>query len=348
MATRIDIPSMTGAPSYDHWKNMIRMWTKITATAVKQQALAITLTLPVEGQKLAMQIIAELEKEDGTSVEKLLTKLDELYELNKDKKIFSAFEAFEQFKRPEDMPVVKFIAGFDERVNELNAVDIKLPEPLLAYKLLKGASLDEEARRVVRATCKELKLSEMKKALLNVFEARFQFSNGGQSTNSSFEPTSSQFIKSVPVYQTRSFDQTVVDNNDSFEVTSSYNNGRGGASSRARGRGNYRSSSSNRYQPYSESHDSWRSNDRGGSNSGTSGKQVVNRIDRKTGQPSQCRLCNSIYHWANQCPRNDQQQQQQTQPRQPFGNTGASTQIASCEVNFNTMILEDGAEKPFL
>ena len=184
---------------------MIRMWTKITATAVKKQALAITLTLPVEGQKLAMQIIAELEKEDGTSVEKLLTKLDELYELNKDQKIFSAFEAFEQFKRPEDMPVVKFIAGFDERVNELNAVDIKLPEPLLAYKLLKGASLDEEARRVVRATCKELKLSEMKKALLNVFEARFQFSNGGQSTNSSFEPTSSQFIKSEPVYQTRSY-----------------------------------------------------------------------------------------------------------------------------------------------
>ena len=42
--------------------------------------------------------------------------------------------------------------------------DIKLPEPLLAYKLLKGASLDEEARRVVRATCKELKLSEMKKS----------------------------------------------------------------------------------------------------------------------------------------------------------------------------------------
>ena len=119
MATRIDIPSMTGAPSYDHWKNMIRMWTKVTATAVKKQALSITLTLPVEGQKLAMQIIAELEKEDGTSVEKLLTKLDELYELNKDQKIFSAFEAFEQFKRPEDMPVVKFIAGFDERVKQL-------------------------------------------------------------------------------------------------------------------------------------------------------------------------------------------------------------------------------------
>jgi hypothetical protein len=352
MASMIKIPCMADAPGYDHWKNMITMWTKITTTVVKKQALAIALTLPVEGQKLAMQMGDDLEKEDGSSVPALLKKLDELYELNKDQKIFAAFEAFEQFKRPEDMPIVKFIAGFDELVNELVAVDIKLPEPLLAYKLLKGANLEEEARRVVRATCKELNLIDMKKALLNVFEARFQFGKGGQSANSRFEPTSSQFIKSEPVYQTRSYDQTMVDSNDTFEVTSSYNNGRGGASSRGRSRGNHRSSGSNRYQPY---YDNWRSNDRGGSNSGTdrggynsgTDRRQINRTDSRTGQPSQCRLCNSIYHWANQCPRKDQQQQQM-QPRQPTNMTSTTAQIATCEVNFNTMLLDDGTERPFL
>jgi hypothetical protein len=91
MASMIKIPCMADAPGYDHWKNMITMWTKITTTVVKKQALAIALTLPVEGQKLAMQMGDDLEKEDGSSVPALLKKLDELYELNKDQKIFAAF-----------------------------------------------------------------------------------------------------------------------------------------------------------------------------------------------------------------------------------------------------------------
>ena len=86
---KIDIPRMDNAPSYDHWKSMIRMWSTITTTEKKKQAVVVTLTLPVDGQKLAMQITSELEKEDGLDL--LLKKLDELYELNKDQKIYAAY-----------------------------------------------------------------------------------------------------------------------------------------------------------------------------------------------------------------------------------------------------------------
>ena len=110
---KIDIPRMDSAPSYDHWKSMIKMWSKITTTDKKKQAVVVTLTLPVEGQKLAMQITDKLEQDDGLEV--MLKKLDKLYELNKDQKIYAAYEAFKQFKRPQDMPLVKLIAAIEER-----------------------------------------------------------------------------------------------------------------------------------------------------------------------------------------------------------------------------------------
>ena len=91
------------------------MWTKVTSCEKKKQAVAIAFTLQVYGQKLAMQISeTEMEKEDGSGVNTLLKKLDDLYELNKDQRIYAAYEAFEQFKRPDEMAIVKFIAAFDE------------------------------------------------------------------------------------------------------------------------------------------------------------------------------------------------------------------------------------------
>jgi hypothetical protein len=36
------------------------------------------------------------------------------------------------------------------------------------------------------------------------------------------------------------------------------------------------------------------------------------------------------------------------QPRQPTNMTSTTAQIATCEVNFNTMLLDDGTERPFL
>ena len=246
------------------------MWSTITTTEKKKQAVVVTLTLPVDGQKLAMQITSELEKEDGLDL--LLKKLDELYELNKDQKIYAAYEAFEQVKRPHDMPLVKFIAAFEERINELTSVGITLPDSLLAFRLLKSANVDEESRRVVRATCTDLKLAEMKRALLCVFEASFEFSKatnyGAPSTSAGpqFEPMASSQIKSEPVYQTRSFDQVMTETNDTFEVSSSFNS-RGG--NRSRGRASNRSrGNGSRFQPYSNSDgsNSWRSNDRGGFN----------------------------------------------------------------------------------
>ena len=62
-------------------------------------------------------------------------------------------------------------------VSKLKSLGIDLPDSLLAYRLLKSAALGDEARTIVRATCKEMKLKDMKMALLNVFEAIFGFSS---------------------------------------------------------------------------------------------------------------------------------------------------------------------------
>ena len=124
----------------------------------------------------------------------------------------------------------------------MTAVGITLSYSLLAFRLLRSANVDDESRRVVRATCTELKLVGMKRALLCVFEARFELSKalscGAPSTSadSQFEPMAASQIKSEPVYQTRLFDQVMTENNDTFEVSSRFDS-RGGNSRVGNSRG---------------------------------------------------------------------------------------------------------------
>ena len=108
--SKIEIPLMKSCPSYDHWKKMIRKWSKVTKIDKTNQADTIILTLPVEAQNLALEIDdAALEHADGTGVETLLKKLDEIYDKNTNQKIFSAYEEFESFQRSPSMGIAKFI-----------------------------------------------------------------------------------------------------------------------------------------------------------------------------------------------------------------------------------------------
>ena len=259
--------------------------------------------------------------------------------------MYAAFESFEQTKRPSEMSIVKYITNYEEVINQLKAVDIELPDSLLAFRLLKSANLDEESRRVVRATCKELKLADMKKALLNIFEARFDFVPTCTGSSSSFEPT---FVKEEPVYEAQAFNNSTIEVNDTYECSS-----RGESSYRGKGRFNSRSRAGERFKPYKNTspnklwrsnannavNEPWRNNDQRSSTSrsyqGGNSRVGTNRIDRRTGQPSQCHRCGSVYHFASNCPRIEDQQSGR--------NSAASSNSdrETYEVNFNTLLLDE-------
>ena len=55
------------------------------------------------------------------------------------------------------------------KINNLKELKVELPDSLLAYKLLANAGLTDDVTRIVRATCKDLKLQDMKNAIFVAF-----------------------------------------------------------------------------------------------------------------------------------------------------------------------------------
>ena len=93
MATsnRATVPVLIDDKSYSNWKKEV---------AISQ--LAIFLTLTGRAREAALEMSTDdIGLKEG--VKRLLAKLDELYQVDKNKSAFLTYEEFEQFKRPHDM-----------------------------------------------------------------------------------------------------------------------------------------------------------------------------------------------------------------------------------------------------
>lgn len=335
--SKIEVPQMQSCPTYTHWKKMIIKWCKITKVTKKNQADTIILTLPMTAQNLALQIPEEdIEEDDG--VKKLLEKLDEVYDKNTNQKIWTAYEEFEQFRRGPSTGIAKFLGEFDSKVSELKALDINLPESLLAFRLLKAADLNDDKRTIVRATCKEMTLKDMKTAILNVFEAKFDFGNEQSSSSGIDSFATPVAIKEEPVFYSKSNVQGSNRGNGSYKMRGQNRmDFLGSGSQKSRG-----------FQPGEQDDAQNDSNDRKnryGQKSSFKDQSVryqtgsgrVNRIDRNTGRPSTCRICNSIYHFANQCPT----MQEVLKEKRSSERKNSNEVFETHEVNFNNLVAEE-------
>ena len=311
---KVDIPSMKECPNYSHWKNLINVWKSVTSVAKEKQADCILLTLDSDAQSLALQVPdAERKAADGTGVAKVLEKLDTLYEQNLTQKLFTAFEDFENFKREPDMSLAKFISAFEMKSKELADLKVVLPQSLLAFKLLKSANLGDECTRIVRVAVNtnsptdisKLTLETMKATILNAFDVRLETQGSSSSSmgNQIATPCTQPFdIKSEPldVYQSRTNSRR-----------DSYNgNGDDRQSYQKRFRGSWRDSNSGKQDRRNSRDHPYNNRVMQKDNETPDGNGYrMNRIDKDTGKPSQCRLCSSVYHWARQCPKYNKQLQ---------------------------------------
>ena len=320
--TKVEIPSMSKCPSYAHWKNLIKIWSNVSNIPKAKQADCLLLTLDTDGQNLALQVPdTERCKEDGSGLTQVLLRLDTLYEQNSTQKLFTAFEEFENLKRGHDMSLAKYISEFEIKVSELKGLNVSLPEELLAFKLLKNANLGEECTRIVRIACNtnssvgtgnnNLTFEMMKGTIMNAFDCRLDIKSTGFRSGS----TDSTGTVSVEPFKVK------VEEEESYYTRNDSWNYQG----RARGSGrNYnntnRANMSNQgrnFEPY-PIHPTRESRGRGNARMMDS---RVNRIDRQTGKPSECRLCGSIYHFAFRCSRNKENSTLETDSRNTENST---------------------------
>ena len=136
-------PEYNDETSFSDWEKEIEFSQLATDVKAEKQAAMIFLTLKGKSR----EAVRELSKDEigcADGVKNVLIKLDTLWKEDANLVAFNAYERFEKFTRPDHMSVNDYMVTFERLNNKIIAADIKLPEGVLAYRLLKSAGLTEE------------------------------------------------------------------------------------------------------------------------------------------------------------------------------------------------------------
>ena len=266
------IPVLNSDEPYDSWKVKIKLWEKVTNLAEDARAPAVALTLQGAASSAVLKIPTEtLCSNDG--MKSLIDKLDTLYAEEKDQVTYHVYDRFEKFKRGDNMSMADYLIQFELLYQKAKQYNNVLTEPVLAYRLLKGANLTEEKQALARATCAKWDYETLKQQLKKIFDQsasnkEYNFDEGAVGG----VKFSEMQIKSEPV----NFANSEMEDNNFF----------------TKGRNNRRVNEQRNYRDqrnYNRNYNDQRDN-------GNKLNPIVN------GARLKCIECKSIYHLIRECP----------------------------------------------
>ena len=144
------------------------------ATCAKKakQALIVFLSLEGKVREVILELdIAALNFKDG--MEKMHEKLDTHFLEYINQSAFLTNKTFEGYQRQPDPSIEHFLINFSQHVTKLKDFNILLPEPVLAFRVLKSVNLTSENEKLVKATISELTLSSMSGQLQKILDKVF-------------------------------------------------------------------------------------------------------------------------------------------------------------------------------
>ena len=260
---------------YASWRKAMAIWEMATTLEKKKRAPVVFLSLSGKAQEAILELDPTvLSADDG--LDKLYDKLDSLFKIDSAQAALSAYADFEKYTRPSSMSMADFNVEYDRMVQKLKEHDIKLPEAVLAHRVLKSANLSEDNEKLVVATVKDATYTDMMDQIRKIMRVR------PVDRDVTVKPVVAT-IKSEPL-DINLAESDSNPSNESREEDSEvhYSNYRG------RGwRGNSRRGD-------------WRGNR--GSNRGASfrSRRGQNPMGYD-GKVSKCRICGSTMHWARDC-----------------------------------------------
>ena len=169
IATKYGLPPFKEERDFEQWKHELEIWQMVTDLAKEKQGPVLFLSLSEKTRQACAGITKEeLAQDDGVS--KVIEKLRELYSVSKEQAMFSAYERFESFRRTENMSITEYINQFEQLNMKLTNYEIILPSVVLAYQVLKIANLPKEKRDLARATIPDLTYQSMKKQIKAIYD----------------------------------------------------------------------------------------------------------------------------------------------------------------------------------
>ena len=145
----------------------------MTNVPKKEQAIVVLLEA-LEGIQKAEKAVSDLTAtqlnvDDGLKV--LLDKLDTAFQAETMDDVYSAYTEFSNHKKGHNTSMNDYILEFEHLNHKILEYDMKLPDTVLAFKLLDdGAGLSEQQRQMALTVASDWKFETMRSALKNIFQ----------------------------------------------------------------------------------------------------------------------------------------------------------------------------------
>ena len=195
------------------------IWEMATSITPEKRGPTVFLSLSGKAQEAVLELgPAVLGATDGLN--RLYEKLDSLFKIDTAQAALSTYAEFEKFLRPSSMSIADFNVEFDRMVQKLTEFEIKLPEAVLAHRVLKSANLSRENEKLIVATVKDATYSEMMTQIKKIMRV-------GQETLVSSSQQPIVCVKEEPFDISASESDKVVDGREGEELDVCYGNYQG-------------------------------------------------------------------------------------------------------------------------
>ena len=321
-------PALNENSVYEQWKKEIAIWQAFTAdSSAKKHGPSIFITLSGKAREAVLRSdVSKLTDKDG--VKNVISKLDTLYLEDTNQAAYAAYENFEHFQQSPEMNMKDFINELERLYNKLRVFNMELPDGVLAYRVLKSENSSTENEKLAKVTIKELTYKNMCEQLRKIFvDISASKKSEGQQLAKKTEPT----FEVTPDSEEAFYGNCSHGSNcycgrgrsgGRFGCSSGgfgRSGGRFGCSSggfgrsrggfglkRARGNNYTRNTSSSAYEGQGIVE-----NNRGLSRGAIKSHKRKNPLD-SWGNRNGCAICESIFHWAKDCPHNLERQTKNT------------------------------------
>ena len=169
MSATYQPPELGPESCYDAWRREVEMWRRVTELTLKNQALAVTLSLKGKYREIATEIDVEILNQDNGMTE-LFKVLDANFKKETVDSSFSAYLDFEHFGRAH-LSVPDYILEFERRYNKIKRLNMTLPDEILGCKLLDFSGLDQKEKQMVLTSVKSLKFEDIKTSMKRIFSS---------------------------------------------------------------------------------------------------------------------------------------------------------------------------------
>ena len=272
-------PAMRDDLPYAEWKKELNIWSDFTDLDEKRQGGALFLTLTGKAREAVLAGVTRDKIKSDKGITEIVTCLDELYLKDENQCAFTAYDDFTSYRRSHNMSIHDYIVEFNLKYNRIKTHDMKLPDAVLAYYLLKCANLSEEQTNLCKATCADLTYKSMRSQIEKVTSA---VSDPDRSQpHAEFQP---QFFTYDDYYQYE--EDYDYNDRDEENVNEEQHDTYYAQPSRYRTR-----------PPYTQQ---WPG--RGRSQRAAGPPRPRQNPPDEFGNPSRCNFCRSVYHWIDRCP----------------------------------------------